>query len=771
MTTGDVTAVDSVDEMTIPIEEVNEVDTPGTQPKAFSTAEKSWASVLYQYQSGKFWTPHALRYPPKEGNLSQQALALGLLPDGSGQLMSDRRAKRLQFYIQSLMPSERSKYAEQARFQFEEWRTPQEAQPLQESHEIAEMQELAACTGVSTPDQSPEPGVHRPWRLPDTVVLPSSGEEKPEDIARAIARLKQESDQRAQLLQDTLESFNVHVEVRPEDICIGPSVVRYAIRPTGLPLMRTDEGDKSSKTVVRDAKGEVTYKKRTKVKQIIAMQNDIALWLEAKSLRLEAPVPGRNYVGAEIPIREPRVVTFNEIVQTKDYRVACSKSKLAIALGWDITNQVRVADIRRMPHLLIAGATGAGKSIFLKSLIAGIIRYNTPDDVRLALVDPKLVELGMFNGLPHLLSPVVTEMEKVVPLLHNAVEEMERRYRQFLEVGVTDLEGYSELRRTRVLKGDLHLPNYPAIVIVIDELADLMATAPDDVESYIQRLAQKARATGIHLILATQRPSVDVITGVIKANLPTRIAFKVASAVDSRTIIDRGGAERLNGRGDMLYQGEDTNTPARIQAPFIKNEVVEVLVAYWVQEAVRRSTDTQEGTAIPIENMVQPMLWELEPVEGDRVVTHKRETPLFAEEQLYEHLTSYLLDETIHVNSNVLRGTPLSMPLRKLSLEDQVLVAEAVTWRGYRGSAETLNKKLSTKKGSELRDELIRRGLMDRETQQPLRPSERLAPLLIECGIIDPESLERADDSVSYEEGEEDENCQSENSESEEALI
>ena len=212
-------------------------------------------------------------------------------------------------------------------------------------------------------------------------------------------------------------SFDVPVEVRPEDICIGPSVVRYAIRPTGIPETKPDEHDKSKRVVTRDGAGNIKYKKRTKVKQVLAMQNDIALCLEALAIRMEAPVPGRSYVGVEIPIKDPRKVTFNEIIGTREYSTLCHKTRLAVALGWDLTNRVWAVDIRKMPHLLVAGSTGSGKSVFLKSLVAGIIRYNTPNDVRIALVDPKMVELGKFKGIPHLVSPIVDDMGKVVPLL------------------------------------------------------------------------------------------------------------------------------------------------------------------------------------------------------------------------------------------------------------------------------------------------------------------------------------------------------------------
>src|SRR5205807_447439 len=246
---------------------------------------------------------------------------------------------------------------------------------------------------------------------------------------------------------------------------------------------------------------------------------------------------------------------------------------------------VRVGDLARMPHLLIAGATGAGKSVCINTIIASILTQASPEDVRLLLVDPKMVELNMYSGIPHLLFPVVTEVERVVPLLRNAISEMEKRYRLFSQLGVRNLDGYRKLRAEKIVRGDFSLKNLPAIVMIIDELADLMMAAPEEVEGMICRLAQLARATGIHLVVATQRPSVDVITGLIKANIPTRISFMVSSAVDSRTIIDMGGAERLLGRGDMLYLPADAGRPERIQGSFVADEEVERLVLYWRQQA------------------------------------------------------------------------------------------------------------------------------------------------------------------------------------------
>ncbi|HET8841694.1 MAG TPA: DNA translocase FtsK, partial [Ktedonobacteraceae bacterium] len=392
---------------------------------------------------------------------------------------------------------------------------------------------------------------------------------------------------------DTLRSFRVEAEVRPEDISIGPTVIRFGIRPTGTPMMKEDE--KGRMVPVKDAAGSIVYEKRTRVSRIMALQNDLALVLESKTIRMEAPVPGRPYVGVEIPNKNSRLVTLREILESKEYQAGKTKSKLTIALGKDVAGAVRIGDLAKMPHLLIAGATGAGKSVCINAIIASIITQASPEDVRMLMVDPKMVELSMYNGIPHLLSPVVTEVDKVVGLLKVAITEMERRYRLFSQLGVRNLDGYRRLRSEKLAQRDETLKNLPAIVIIIDELADLMMAAPEEVEGLICRLAQLARATGIHLVVATQRPSVDVITGLIKANIPTRISFMVSSAVDSRTIIDMGGAERLLGRGDMLYLPADAGKPERIQGAFVADEEAEQLVLYWRKQATEHTAENAKG--------------------------------------------------------------------------------------------------------------------------------------------------------------------------------
>jgi len=831
-----------------------------------------------------------------------------------------------------------------------------------------------------------------PWKLPDTSLL-----NNPEEVKLHI--MGDDTTTLAKLIQDTLRSFRIEADVRPEDISVGPTVIRFGIRPTGKPAMKLDE--KGKPVPIKDASGNIVYEMRTRVSRIMALQNDLALVLEAKSIRMEAPVPGRPYVGVEIPNKNSRLVTLREVLESKEYQAARTKSKLAIALGKDVAGQVRVGDLARMPHLLIAGATGAGKclaydepvfladgrvakvqeligqhvqvigvtdiqtmqqtpvtatftendiqdvfeieldngvilrrtgehplwaayldenqhvgrqsdgkaarrtravnagwvqakdlrvcgnrphfdghvilcpialqqkgtvsrsdadvtlcavllaegslnhydymsyrrtprftsadtlmielvagavkeydcklvlsqnkskgpidyyitrnslkgrdgnpisrlvydwginglatqktipswvfqlpdeqialflrvfidcdgwisareqetssvnvslanltlvrqigqlalrlgitgtysyknngysgawtwttymvnawqervgslvkaeklacavmeqaknrqsatkmwnawrraiplpdqkfshcpegyewrkvvsirrikastvnievhsenhafvgyavehnSVSINAIVGSILTQATPEDVRMLMVDPKMVELIMYNGIPHLLAPVVTEVEKVVGLLKRAITEMERRYRLFSKLGVRNLDGYRKLRAERISHGDSSMENLPAIVIIIDELADLMMAAPEEVEGMICRLAQLARATGIHLVIATQRPSVDVITGLIKANIPTRISFMVSSSIDSRTIIDMGGAERLLGRGDMLYLPADAGKPERIQGAFLADDEAGKLIAYWRQEVTAHAAAANRG--------------------------------------------------------------------------------------------------------------------------------------------------------------------------------
>jgi ribosomal protein S25 len=458
----------------------------------------------------------------------------------------------------------------------------------------------AASRARGAAPEPPAPVITSSWKVADTSLLHS-----PE--ALKLQKQGEDTASLARLIQETLRSFRVDAEVREDDISIGPTVVRFGIRPTGKPELIQDE--KTGKMVpARDSAGNIVYETRTRVSRIMALQNDLALVLEAKTIRMEAPVPGRPYVGVEIPNKNSRLVTLREILESKEFQAAGKKSKLALALGRDVAGQVRVGDLAKMPHVLIAGATGAGKSVMINTIIASFLTQATPDDIRMLMVDPKMVELSMYNGIPHLLSPVVTEVEKVVPLLKNAISEMERRYRLFSQLGVRNLDSYRKMRLEKFAKGDNSLNNLPSIVIIIDELADLMMAAPEEVEGMICRLAQLARATGIHLVIATQRPSVDVITGLIKANIPTRISFMVSSAVDSRTIIDMGGAERLLGRGDMLYLPADAGRPERIQAAFLADDEAQALVDFWQQQVtefnavtIRDGADSDAATYAAVE--------------------------------------------------------------------------------------------------------------------------------------------------------------------------
>ncbi|GIW14000.1 MAG: hypothetical protein KatS3mg062_1439 [Tepidiforma sp.] len=389
---------------------------------------------------------------------------------------------------------------------------------------------------------------------------------------------------RAQLIVDTLASFGVDATV--VEINEGPTVTQFGVEPGWeIRYKEVPLRDESGKPLVgpdgrpRTERVEVS-RTRVRVNKITALQNDLALALAAPSLRIEAPVPGRAIVGIEVPNDSATVVTLRSVMETKEFAELARKSKLAIALGKGVAGAPVVADLADMPHLLIAGATGSGKSVCMNAIIACIMMNATPDDVRFVMVDPKRVELVGYSGIPHMaFSEVIVDMDKVVGVLQAVVGEMEARYKKFAELGVRNIGAYNKHPRT--------LKKLPYWVVIIDELADLMMAAPFEVEKLICRLAQLARATGIHLIVATQRPSVDVVTGLIKANFPTRIAFAVTSQTDSRTILDMGGAEKLLGRGDMLYLPRDVGKPIRIQGVYLSDAEVERLVTFWKDDRFR----------------------------------------------------------------------------------------------------------------------------------------------------------------------------------------
>ena len=347
----------------------------------------------------------------------------------------------------------------------------------------------------------------------------------------------------ANKLEETLGSFGVDAKV--VQVTKGPSVTRFELQPSP----------------------------GVKVSKIVNLSDDIALGLAASGVRIEAPIPGKAAVGIEVPNKKQTPVFLREVLDSNEFKN--SDKKLAFALGKDIGGSVVVGDLSKMPHTLIAGATGSGKSVCINSLIISILYKYSPDDVKLLMVDPKVVELNVYNGIPHLLIPVVTDPKKAAAALNWAVNEMTRRYNLFAEMGVRNIDSYNGLLAKGVIEEKL-----PYIVIIVDELADLMMVCPNDVEDYIGRLAQMARAAGMHLVIATQRPSVDVITGVIKANIPSRISFAVSSQVDSRTILDSAGAEKLLGKGDMLYYPVGESKPLRVQGCFISEEEVENVVQF-----------------------------------------------------------------------------------------------------------------------------------------------------------------------------------------------
>jgi len=359
----------------------------------------------------------------------------------------------------------------------------------------------------------------------------------------------------AQRLQQTLNTFGVRVTIT--DISQGPSVTRYELQP--------EQG--------------------VKVSKIVGLADDIKLNLAATDIRIEAPIPGKAAVGIEVPNKENMAVALRDLLESKEFKDY--SSNLTFAVGKDIAGQVVVADIAKMPHMLIAGSTGSGKSVCINTLIMSILYKAHPDDVKLIMVDPKVVELSVYNGIPHLMIPVVTDPKQAAAALHWGVDEMQKRYKKFADFNVRDLKGYNKKIMSMKDDGqDASLVKMPQIVIIVDELADLMMVSPGEVEESICRLAQLARAAGIHLIIATQRPSVDVITGLIKANMPSRVAFSVSSGVDSRTILDMNGAEKLLGKGDMLFYPQGYAKPVRIQGAFVSDKEVSDVVDFLKNQAL-----------------------------------------------------------------------------------------------------------------------------------------------------------------------------------------
>ncbi len=401
---------------------------------------------------------------------------------------------------------------------------------------------------------APEPraSLERDERLPPLDILERG--ESPSITAAEVNRA-------AGQIEKTLAEFGLPVRV--VDFRAGPAVTQFAVEP-GFVEHTTPEGE--------------VRRQKVRVSQISALASDLALALSAPSLRIEAPVPGQPYVGIEVPNRRPALVRLRPLLESEAFQSV--SSPLAIALGRDVAGAPVVADLASMPHLLVAGTTGSGKSVCLTALTTCLAVNNTPDDLRLVLIDPKMVELVRFNGLPHLLGKVETDLERIAAVLRWCMQEMDRRYRLLEEARARDLETYNRKARRR-----RDMERLPRLVVMLDELADLMMLTPDQTERTLVRLAQMARATGIHLVVATQRPSTDIVTGLIKANFPARISFAVASSVDSRVILDTTGAETLLGRGDMLFLSPEAGTPVRVQGAFVSDLEIERLVDYWQEQS------------------------------------------------------------------------------------------------------------------------------------------------------------------------------------------
>nr|WP_084226077.1 DNA translocase FtsK [Planococcus salinarum] len=356
----------------------------------------------------------------------------------------------------------------------------------------------------------------------------------------------------AKKLEKTFQSFGVRAKVT--QVHLGPAVTKYEVLPdTGV-----------------------------KVSKIVSLHDDLALALAARDIRIEAPIPGKSAIGIEVPNSEVAIVSLREVLESEENNKP--DSKLLFGLGRDVTGQAVMTELNKMPHLLVAGSTGSGKSVCINGIITSIIMRAKPHEVKMMMIDPKMVELNVYNGIPHLLAPVVTDPRKAAQALKKIVSEMERRYELFSHTGTRNIEGYNEYVRVFNEENEDKHPKLPFIVVIVDELADLMMVASNEVEDAITRLAQMARAAGIHLVIATQRPSVNVITGVIKANIPSRIAFAVSSAIDSRTILDMGGAEKLLGRGDMLFLGAGQSKPVRVQGAFLSDTEVEKIVDFAIEQ-------------------------------------------------------------------------------------------------------------------------------------------------------------------------------------------
>jgi len=423
-----------------------------------------------------------------------------------------------------------------------------------------------AEAGASSPaaPAAPQPAQSRRSDLPPLDLLLNEQENQPDE-----GKIQET----AALIEYTLSEFGVPARVIGNRV--GPTVTQFAVEP-GFTEKPGPDGE-----IVRQ---------KVRVSQISALSRDLALSLSAERLRIEAPVPGQSFVGIEVPNQRVSIVRLRSLLQSEDFRKL--SSPLAVVFGRDVSGEPVVADLARMPHLLIAGTTGSGKSVCIASIVTCLVMNNSPEDLRMALLDPKMVELARFNGLPHLFGKVETEVDRMLGVLHWALMEMDRRYRLLEEARARDIFSYNSKMAKK------NQPGLPRIVVLVDELADLMMTAPDQTEHSLIRLAQMARATGIHLVVATQRPSTDVVTGLIKANFPARLAFTVATSIDSRVILDYTGAETLLGKGDMLFLNPESGTPVRAQGVLTADVEIEKVIGYWREKRAEAAPEAAPWEAL-----------------------------------------------------------------------------------------------------------------------------------------------------------------------------
>jgi len=484
------------------------------------------------------------------------------------------------------------------------------APPVEPTPEVHPGAEFATASATDEPMREPVLTVGG-WQIPPVDVL---------DRPKETELNREEVDKRARLIEEALNSYGVEGKV--VQINTGPTVTQFGVEPGWLrkfKKMVDENGDERQEEISRT---------RIRVDRITALSNDLALALAAPSIRIEAPIPGKSLVGIEVPNSAFGSVSLRSVIESTSFQKMHVKTKLSVALGKGAGGEAVSGDLTKMPHLLIAGSTGSGKTVCLDSIICCLLMHNSPDDLRVLLVDPKRVELVAFSEIPHLAAPVVVEADKAVKVLRWLNAEMDRRYREFAKAKARNIEAYNKDRSP----GE----TMPYLVLVVDELADLMMAAFDEVEHSLCRLAQLARATGIHLIVATQRPSVDVVTGLIKANFPTRISFAVTSQVDSRTILDTVGAEKLLGRGDMLYLPSEAGRPKRLQGTFLSDAEMERIVQFWAgqrrQEQAIVNLDEVEGPdgdgkKVPA---VDPMLEEARKLAAE----HKQISASFLQRRL-----------------------------------------------------------------------------------------------------------------------------------------